>query len=109
MANTKNFKGIKGGKDNVTKKDLIDYVSLETGLTKKDVKIALDGMFKVIPEITKAGGYITVAGFGIFKEGKTKARTMNLSAKQRKIFKTSAKTKRIPASKHLSFSSSKTY
>lgn len=103
------LKGIKGGKDNITKKDLIDYVSLETGMSKKDVKIALDGFFKVVPDITKSGGYITITGFGVFKEGKTKARTMSFSAKQRKMFKTSAKTKRIPASKHLSFSSSKSY
>ena len=103
------LKGIKGGKDNVTKKDLVDYVAKETGITKKDSKTVIDKLFDIIPEITKAGGYITIAGFGTFKETRTKARTMTLSAKQRKMLKTSAKTKRISSKKHLSFSSSKSY
>lgn len=103
------LKGIKGGKDNFTKKDLVDFVSEQTKITKKDAKAVLDSVFNVIPEITKSGGYITIAGFGTFKETKTKARTMKLSAKQRKMLHTSAKTKRVPASKHLSFSSSKNY
>ena len=103
------LKGIKGGKDNVTKKDLVDYVAKETKMSKKDVKTAIDGFISIIPEITKAGGYITIAGFGTFKETKSKARTMTLSAKQRKMLKTSAKTKRVPAKKHLTFSASKTY
>jgi len=104
-----NLKGIKGGRNNITKSDLIDFVAKETGMTKKDTKTAIDGVFSVIPQITKAGGYITIAGFGTFKETKTKARTMKLSAKQREMLKTTAKTKRIAPKKHLSFSSSKTY
>ncbi|MCF6185344.1 MAG: HU family DNA-binding protein [Bacteroidales bacterium] len=103
------LKGIKGGKDNFTKKDLVDFVSQQTKITKKDTKAVLDSVFDVIPEITKSGGYITIAGFGTFKETKIKARTMKLSAKQSKMLNTSAKIKRIPASKHLSFSSSKNY
>ena len=103
------LKGIKGGKDNFTKKDLVDFVSQQTQVTKKDAKSVLDSLFNVIPEITKSGGYITIAGFGTFKETKTKARTMTLTSKQRKMLNTTAKTKRIPTSKHLSFSSSKSY
>lgn len=103
------LKGIKGGKDNFTKKDLVDFVSQQTKITKKDAKCVLDNLFNVIPEITKSGGYITIAGFGTFKETKTKARTMKLSAKQKRMLGTKANTKRIPAGKHLSFSSSKNY
>ncbi len=104
-----NLRGIKGGKNNLTKKDLVDFVAKDTKLTKKDVKGVLDSLFSTIPEITKSGGYVTIAGFGTFKENKTKARTMTLTAKQRKMFNTTAKTKKITAKKHLSFSSSKTY
>jgi len=103
------LKGIKGGRNNITKKDLVDFVAQDTGLTKKDTKTIIDSVFDTIPKITKSGGYITIAGFGTFKELRTKARTMKLSAKQRKAFKTSAKTKRISAKKRLNFSSSKTY
>ena len=103
------LKGIKGGKDNFTKKDLVDFVSQQTKITKKDAKAVLDSVFDVIPEITKSGGYITIAGFGTFKETKTKARTMKLSAKQKKMLNTTSQTKRVPASKRLNFSSSKTY
>ncbi len=102
--------GIKGGKNNFTKKNLVDLVASETEVTKKDTKKVIDSLFgEVIPQVTKAGGYITIAGFGTFKEKKTKARTMNLSAKQRKMLGTSAKTKKVSAKKYISFSSSKNY
>ena len=104
-----NLKGIRGGKNNFTKKDLIDLVASEAGVTKKDTKAVIDSLFNVIPELTKSGGYITIAGFGTFKEKKTKARTMTLTAKQRKMFNTTAKTKKVSAKKYISFSSSKSY
>lgn len=104
-----NLKGIKGGKDNFTKKDLIDLVANDAGLTKKDTKTVIDSLFNVIPEITKSGGYITIAGFGTFKETKTKARTMHLSAKQKRMLKTTSSTKHVPAKRTLRFSQSKNY
>ena len=102
-------KGIKTGKKNYNKQDLIDLISDKTKISKKDTKSVLDTLFDRIPKITKSGNRVSVSGFGTFKETKTKARTMNLSAKQRKMLNTTANTKKIPASKHLSFSSSKTY
>lgn len=105
-----NLKGIRGGKNNFTKKDLIDLVASQIDVTKKDTKIVIDTLFgDVIPQVTKAGGYITIAGFGTFQEKKTKARTMKLSAAQRRMLKTTAKTKKVSAKKFISFSSSKNY
>jgi len=102
-------KGIKTRKKSYNKQDLIDLISDKTRISKKDTKFVLDALFDRIPKITKSGGRISVSGFGIFKETKTKARIMKLSAKQKKMLNTTAKTKKVPASKHLSFSSSKTY
>jgi nucleoid DNA-binding protein len=94
---------------NYNKTDLTDFISGKTKLSKKDCKAVLDVLFDKIPKITKSGGQIKISGFGTFKEGKTKARTMKLSAKQKRMLKTKANSKRIPAGKHLSFSSSKSY
>jgi len=94
---------------NYNKSDLTDFISGKTKISKKDTKAVLDVLFDKISKITKSGGRVSVSGFGTFKESKTKARTMKLTAKQRKMLNTSAKTKRVPASKHLSFSSSKNY
>jgi len=44
-----NLRGIKGGKNNLTKKDLVDFVAKDTKLTKKDVKGVLDSLFSTIP------------------------------------------------------------
>ncbi len=104
-----NLNGIKGGKKNVNREELILLVSNACKVSRKDTKLVLDTLYKSIPEITKGGGYITIAGLGTFKEKKTKARIMNLSKKQRIMLKTTDKSKKIPAKKYISFSSSKMY
>lgn len=101
------FSGIKGGKDNVTKAMLVDFVSNRTGQTKKSTKETVDTFIDVIKEVTDAGGYITLSGFGTFKIVERKASTRKTTAKQRKMLGIKKTTIRVPASKKLTFSASK--
>jgi len=79
------LRGIKGGKDNQTKKDIVDYVSDQTGITKKDVKKVMDSTFNVIKDVTKSGGYITLTKFGTFKQKTTAKKTIKSIATGKKI------------------------
>lgn len=101
------FSGIKGGKNNMNKSMIVDFVAGKTKQTKKNTKETIDVLFDVINQVTKAGGYITFKGFGTFKEVKRKASTRKLSAKQKKMLGTNNSTMRVPASKRLTFSASK--
>jgi len=101
------FSGIKGGRNNITKKDIVDYTAGRTKLTKKDTKTTIDAFLDVVKKVTEAGGYITLAGFGTFKVVKRKASTRKTTAKQRKMLGIKKTTIRVPASERLAFSPSK--
>ena len=48
------------------KYDLADAIVAKTGLAKKDVEVVINAMLKSITETLKAGGAITLTGFGTF-------------------------------------------
>ncbi len=101
------FSGLRNNPDNVTKAMIIDFVSGRTKQTKKSTKETIDTFLDVIKEVADAGGYITLKSFGTFKITKRKATTRKLTVKQRKMLSTRKTSVRVPASKKLVFSASK--
>ena len=96
--------GLKGGKNNVTKKDIVDFVASETGQTKKATKEIIDATMEAIKDITDAGGYITLKGFGVFYQSKRKGYTMRTTERQRRKFGGNLpRTVRVPSRKVLVF------
>lgn len=59
----------------MTKQELINHVSQETGLTKKDSKNAVDTVFKSITESLEKGEKVNFVGFGSFEVRDRVART----------------------------------
>lgn len=59
----------------MNKSELIDSVANRTGLTKKDVATALDGIVGSVSDALKAGDNVQLVGFGTFKVSKRAART----------------------------------
>lgn len=69
--------GIRGGANNTTKQDLVDFVALETGMKKADISKVIDQLFKTMGEcLEKHESCVTIRGFGTFvaKERHTPAR-----------------------------------
>jgi DNA-binding protein HU-beta len=59
---------------NMSKADLIDRVSEQTGMAKKDVKTAVDGFVGAITEQLNSGGKVSITGFGSFEVRERQAR-----------------------------------
>ena len=97
--------GLKHGKDNITKKDVVDFVAKETGYTKKATKEIIDATMEAIKDITDAGGYITFKGFGVFYRTKRKGYTMKTTERQRRKMNL-PRTVRVPSRKVLVFKAS---
>jgi DNA-binding protein HU-beta len=57
------------------KQDLVDAVSRETGLTKKDATTAVDATFNAIESYLKRGDKVQLIGFGNFEVRDRAART----------------------------------
>jgi len=102
---TARLSGVKGGKNNMTKQDIVDFSAKKAGLTQKDTKAVIDAFMETIKEVTTSGGYITLASFGTFKQVSRKGFTRKASAKQKKIF--GKDTIKVPASKKMTFTASK--
>ena len=60
--------------DTVTKGHLVDKMVETTGLSKKDVKAVVDGVFDHITEHLTRGDKVQVTGFGSFEVRERKAR-----------------------------------
>jgi len=88
------LRGVKGGKDNMNKKDMVDFVAAETKLTKKDVKAVIDSFAANVKDTVKDGGHVTIAEFGSWKKEKYKYNT-KLNGKSYKGTRT--KTKFTPS------------
>lgn len=58
-----------------TKKDLVERVANEAGLSKKDAESAINAVFAEITDTLKDGGEISVPGFGKFEVKTRAART----------------------------------
>lgn len=57
------------------KQDLVDAVSRETGLTKKDASNAVDAVFNSVESYLKKGEKVQLIGFGNFEVRSRAART----------------------------------
>ncbi|HAW08182.1 MAG: HU family DNA-binding protein [Chloroherpetonaceae bacterium] len=51
----------------MTKAEIVDEISKETGLTKIETKSVVDGVFATIVEAVSSGKRIELRGFGVFK------------------------------------------
>ncbi|HHN64911.1 MAG TPA: HU family DNA-binding protein [Nitrospirae bacterium] len=58
----------------MTKADLVDKISSDTGLSKADAQRALDSMIDNIKKALKKNQKVTLVGFGTFSVSKRKAR-----------------------------------
>lgn len=67
---------IKGGfMGNITKKDLVEKIAEQTGLTQVDTKIVVESFLESVSKSLQQGQNIEIRGFGRFKIKEKKART----------------------------------
>lgn len=60
---------------NVTKKDIVEEISMRTGLTQVDTKVVVECFLDAISKSLVQGRNIEIRGFGRFKTRPKKART----------------------------------
>jgi DNA-binding protein HU-beta len=83
----------------MTKTELVGMLVKESGLEKKEVKMALEGLTNVVQKTLKEGGEVPLTGLGKFKVRRTKAR-MGINPMTREPIK-------IPARKKVAFTVAK--
>ncbi|HRI27766.1 MAG TPA: HU family DNA-binding protein [Chitinophagales bacterium] len=59
----------------MNKKELIDHIASEAGLTKLQAAAALTALVKGVESTLKAGDKVVLVGFGTFSTGERSART----------------------------------
>lgn len=59
----------------MNKAELINKISEKTGLAKKQTEDVIDAFENIVTETLKAGGEVTLTGFGTFMAKKRAART----------------------------------
>ena len=59
----------------MTKNEIVDSIATKATLTKKDSKVALDGILEVITETLAKGDNVQFVGFGTFEVVTRAART----------------------------------
>lgn len=59
----------------MNKKEFVDRIAEESGLTKKDAESALNATLTTIGETLKKGEKLTLVGFGAFSTSRRAART----------------------------------
>ncbi len=85
----------------MTKSDLVNVISAETELKKKDVDTVVNAVFDKIVAAMKDGEKVQLIGFGTFEVKATAARTaMNPQTKE---------PVQVPASKKPAFTASKAF
>jgi len=57
----------KGGNNNMLKKDLVDRIATDAGLTKKQAAAAVDSMLDTITSALRSGDTVLLTGFGKFE------------------------------------------
>lgn len=85
--------------ETVNKGHLVDKVSESTGMSKQDVKRAVDGVFEHITEHLKQGDKVQITGFGAFEVRQRQERSGVKPGTSEKIT--------IPASKAPAFKAGK--
>ena len=84
----------------MTKTELIDAVSNETGITKKAAKTAIESIFDIIAGQLAKGEKVQLVGFGMFQVNNRAARTGHNPQDPKKVIK-------IPAMKLPAFRAGK--
>lgn len=79
----------------MNKKELVDMVSEQRNLTKKDAEILVDTVFDAITQKVIEGDKVLISGFGTFKVNDRKARKGISPKTQQEMI--------IPASKTVTF------
>lgn len=83
----------------ISKADLVEMVSDDTGLSRKAVKDTMDALLETMSVQIGKGNKVTLTGFGTFEVRKRKARTGVKPGTTEKI--------KIPASKYPAFKAGK--
>ena len=60
----------------MNKTEFINEINIKSGLTKKDCKLCLETILKIIKETLQSGECVTFSNFGKFKVDNKKAKTM---------------------------------
>lgn len=69
---------------NINKNALIDFISVQTELSKKDIEIVIDMLAEKITEEIRQGNKVTLTGFGTFRVSDRAAREgINPQTKER--------------------------
>lgn len=86
------------------RQDIIDRISDESGLSKKDSTMALSALIEGIMEALERGDKLVLVGFGTFSVGQRKERRglnpqtreiMTIPAKKAPVFKASKKLREL--------------
>ena len=85
---------------NISKADLVKELAEKTGVSQKDTKTLIDGLFESVSSHLKQGDKIQLTGFGTFEVRERSARTGVKPGTTEKI--------EIPASKYPAFKAGKT-
>lgn len=90
----------------MNRKELIESISLKTGLTKKDAERALQAFLESVEETLMDGNKVSLVGFGTFESRERSARngrnprtgeTIHIPATRVPVFKAGKKLKEIVA------------
>lgn len=85
----------------MNKSELIDAISAEAGLTKKDTDTMLKAFTSTVAKELKKGGSVQLVGFGTFETGTRAARTGRNPKTGETIKIKAAKTPKFKAGKAL--------
>ena len=85
----------------MNKGDLINKISDETGITKTQANAAIDSFTDAVTKSLKAGGKVTLVGFGTFLVSKHKARKGRNPKTNKEITIKAKKVARFKAGKEL--------
>ena len=85
----------------INKNDIIDYVSEEAYLSRKDARAALNSIFELISEALAAGSEVDIRNFGSFSIKERKEKMITSFKSKKKELVSSHKTVTIRMSKQL--------
>ena len=85
----------------INKTDIIDYVSEQAYLSKRDARAALESIFEMISDVLATGGEVDIPNFGAFTTVERKERTIVHPGSGEKINAPKRKTIVIKPSKSL--------
>ena len=85
----------------INKNDIVDYVSEEAYISRRDARAALDSIFEMISEVLEAGGEVDIPNFGAFVVKERKEKVITHPGTQKKEVVPARKTVSLRISKNL--------